>query len=414
MDKTRAMNGTNRLSRVTAAILTVIFLGFVFTAFGVMVTGDFQGLRKSVQLTDEKLEQLPGGAGRLDRLAARINGFTAEIADAMWLKTELGYANSAFQYALGKRMINTGSQNMVKLNTGHLYDLNPYKDLSKNCADIISLRDTALKDRPFLFVYEHPTLYAEGMMPAGYEALDASARMADEAAAALREGGVEVLDSRDVIPNCGRDLNDLLLVTDQHWSTLAAITMAQSVADTLNRMTGAKLDASLLDLENLNTLKHEKLFIGKYGQRLGPGLVTPDDITEYWPKADTHIHRLTRHVTRVVEEDGPFRDAVTRFEVLETPEGQSWNDRAYMLYGLTESYSIFTNEAAPDYTVLLLKDSYGAPIGTFLSLLCRNVVCVDLRQDVDPLETWLEKYDPDAVVMAYSLQMLRDDNYAFE
>ena len=408
------MRESGKLNRVTAAILTVVFLGFVFTAFGAMVAGDFQGLRKSVQLSDEKLALLPEGAGPLDRLSARISGFTAEIADAMWLKTQLGYANSAFQYALGKRMINTGSQNMVTLNTGHLYDLNPYKDLSANARDIIEQRGTVMKDYPFLFVYEHPTLYSDDMMPAGYDALDASARMADEAVSALRAGGVQVLDSRDVIPNCGRDLNDLLLVTDQHWSTLAAITMAQSVAGELNAMTGADLDPSLLDLENLNTLKHEKLFIGKYGQRLGPGLVTPDDITEYWPKADTQIHRVTRHVKRMVDETGSFRDAATRFEVLETPEGQSWNETAYMLYGLTESYSIFTNEAAPDYTILLLKDSYGAPIGTFLSLLARNVVCVDLRQDVDPLETWLENYHPDAVVMAYSLQMLRDDNYAFE
>jgi hypothetical protein len=180
-------------------------------------------------------------------------------------------------------------------------------------------------------------------------------------------------------------------------------------------MTGAKLDPSLLDPDRLNTEVHEKLFIGKYGQRLGPKLVTPDDITEYWPKAsDAQIHRVTRHVKRMVDVSGDFRDAVTRFEVLETPEGQSWNETAYMLYGLTESYSIFTNDSAPDYTILLLKDSYGAPIGTFLSLLARNVVCVDLRQDVDPLETWLDKYHPDAVVMAYSLQMLRDDNYAFE
>ena len=409
------MKESRTLNRAVAAILTAAFLGFVLTAFVVMVTGHFQDLRKSIQLTDEKLALLPDSANPLERLSGRINGFTAEIADDMWLKRELGYVNSAFQYALGKRMINTGSQNMVKLNTGHLYDLNPYKDLSKNVADIIEQRETVMKDYPFLFVYEHPTLYSDDMMPAGYDALDASARMADEAVAGLRAGGVEVLDSRDVLPDCGIPLDELLMVTDQHWSTLAAITMGQAVAGELNAMTGAKLDPSLLDLDRLDTEKHERLFIGKYGQRLGPKLVTPDDITEYWPKAsDAQIHRVTRHVTRVVDVSGGFRDAVTRFEVLETPAGQSWNETAYMLYGLTESYSIFTNDSAPDYTILLLKDSYGAPIGTFLSLLAHNVVCVDLRQDVDPLETWLEKYHPDAVVMAYSLQMLRDDNYAFE
>lgn len=409
------MKESRTLNRVLAAVLTVAFLGFVLAAFTMMVKDDYDGLRKSIQLTDEKLALLPkGGANPLDRLSGRINGFTAEIADAMWHKTELGYVNSAFQYALGKRMINTGSQNMVTLNTGHLYDLNPYKDLSKNAADIIAQRDTVLKDTPFLFVYEHPTLYSDDMMPAGYDALDHSAQMADEAIAALREGGVQVLDSRKVLPECGYALNDLLLRTDQHWSTLAAITMAQAVAGELNAMTGAALDPSLLDLDNLNTLRHERLFIGKYGQRLAPSTVIPDDITEYWPRTDVQVSRSTRHVKREVEAEGSFRDAVTRFEVLDCPEGQTWNTTGYMLYGLTEAYSIFNNPSAPDYTILLLKDSYGAPIGTFMSLLARNVVCVDLRQDVDPLQVWLDRYHPNAVVMAYSLQMLRDDNYAFE
>ena len=44
----------------------------------------------------------------------------------------------------------------------------------------------------------------------------------------------------------------------------------------------------------------------------------------------------------------------------------------------------------------------------------KQSVCVDLRQEVDPLETWVAEYHPDAVVMSYSLQMLRDDEYQFE
>ena len=155
------MKESRTLNRAVAAILTVAFLGFVLTAFVVMVTGHFQDLRKSIQLTDEKLALLPDSANPLERLSGRINGFTAEIADDMWLKKELGYVNSAFQYALGKRMINTGSQNMVRLNTGHLYDLNPYKDLSKNAADIIEQRDTVMKDYPFLFATQwHPEVDA--------------------------------------------------------------------------------------------------------------------------------------------------------------------------------------------------------------------------------------------------------------
>ena len=152
-------NESKTLRRVTAAVLTVAFLGFILVAFVSMLAGSGQDILKSVQMTKEMKATLPAHATRLDRLAARINGFTSAISDAMWMKTEMGYANSAFQYALGKRMINTGSQNMLTLTTGHLYDVSPYKSLAGGAENIIDLRNTALKDVPFLFVYEHPTLY---------------------------------------------------------------------------------------------------------------------------------------------------------------------------------------------------------------------------------------------------------------
>jgi len=405
---------SRRLSRITAAILTVAFLGFVFTAFFVMVVKNRDALRHSVQLTPEVMAALPENPGPLDKLSGRINGFTASIAENMWLKDEMGYVNSGFQYALGKQVINTGSQNMIKLTTGHLYDLSDYRPLAENARNIVALRDEALKGIPFLFVYEHPTLYAEGMLPAGYEALDHSAQMADEVVSALREGGVELLDSRQVLPESGYSLNELLMVTDQHWSTLAAITMARAIAGRLNDMTGAQLDLSRLDMDNLNTQVHEKLFMGKYGQRVGTGIVDPDDIVEYWPKYDTWISRTTKRVKSIEEHSGDFRTAVTRTDRLEPDPGKTWNKLAYTYYGQVEAYDLLTNEDAPDFTVLLLKDSYSAPIGTFMSLMARHVLCVDLRRDVEPLEWWVEQYHPDAVVMAYSLQMLRDDEYEFE
>lgn len=410
------MNNTpsKRVSRITAAVLTVAFLGFIFVAFFSMVVGNPHELARSVQMTSDLKKTLPKHPSRLDRLSARISGFTSTISEIMWHKDEMGYINSAFQYALGKRVINTGSQNMITLTDGHLYDLSNYKPLTENALEIAELRRTTLAGLPFLFTYEHPTLYDQSLLPAGYEALDHSARMADEALAALRGQDIAVLDSRDVLPYCGHDMNDLLMVTDQHWSTLAAVTMAQAIAGRLNEMTGAGLDTSLLDMENLEREVHEKLFMGKYGQRVGPAIVDPDDIVEYWPRGETHLVRESRRKKTIVNQEGDWRAAMTRFDKLEPDPGRTWNKSGYMVYGLVESYDIMTNEAAPDFTILLLKDSYSSPIGRYLSLLARHVISVDLRQDVEPLEAWVEKYKPDAVVMSYSLQMLRDDEYAFE
>ena len=408
------MKESKTLHRVTAAVLTILFLGFVFLNLGMSLKEGGQDIRKAMQMNREMRATLPEHPTVLDKLAARINGFTTGISNAIWLKEEMGYANSAVQYALGKRLINTGSQNMLTLNTGHLYDLNDYRDLSGNAADIAELRRTVCGDYPFLFVYEHPTLYDDAMMPEAYAPLDHSKEMADAVTAQLRSEGIQVLDSRDVLPQSGYALDDLLMVTDQHWSTLAAIVMAQNIAGELNDMTGATLNVDALSSENLDTEVHEKLFMGKYGQRVGTAFVTPDDIVEYWPKGESHIHATVFRYNELLESEGEFREAVTRTDVLEPDPGKTWNKKAYMDYGLVEPYAIYENPDAPDFTVLLLKDSYSQPIGVFLSLAARRVVCVDMRQAVDPLETWLENYRPDAVVMSYSLQMLRDDAYDFQ
>ena len=148
---------SKKVTRVTAAILAIAFLGFIFTAFFAMVVGNREELVHSIRMTPAMKKALPEGAGPLDRLAARINGFTSTISEIMWHKEEMGYVNSAFQYGLGKRVINTGSQNMITLADGHLYDLASYKDLSENAREIAQLRRTTLGDIPFLFTYEHPS-----------------------------------------------------------------------------------------------------------------------------------------------------------------------------------------------------------------------------------------------------------------
>ena len=417
MDKNGAANqGSKAVTRAVAAVLTVAFLGLIATAFGSMMLHDGKGIVNSVRRMSSLEAYLPEKWDQLDLLSARISSFTSKISEVMWKKTEMGYVNSSFQYALGKKVVNTGAQNMIRLNTGHFYDFMEYKDLTPNAAGIIELADTTLKGIPFLFVYEHPTLYdPENMMPAGYEALDHSAQMAGEALAALQAGGIETLDSREVLNGSGVPLSELLMVTDQHWSTKAAIVMAKAITMKLNELTGANLNAEAMDLSRFDTVTYEKRFLGKYGQRVGTGVVQPDDLIEYIPKEDVFLIRdtLRRGATTPEHVEGSFSEAAVRRERLEPDEGKTYNVLGYTYYGQVETWQNFTNPSAPDYTILLLKDSYSAPMAPFLALAARRVISVDMRQDVDPLETWVEKYQPDAVVMAYSLQMLRDDEYQF-
>ena len=409
------MKDPNKLNRIIAGTLSILFLGFIFLSLGVTLVNDGTTLIDSVRLMKHLKSYLPDPENYnvLDLLNARIQSFTSQISESLWLKDELGYLNSDFQYSLGKRMITTGGQNMVTLNTGHLYDIQGDVSMKPGADNVIAIRDSLPEDIPFLFVYEHPTLYDPAMLPAGYDVLDHSEELAADVIARMREGGVEVIDSRDVLNASGYPLEDLLMYTDQHWSTLAALVMAREVTGRVAEITGVPLNPDLLDPEEMNTELFEKRFLGKYGQRVGTDRIDPDDLIVYWPKYETEIFRNSLRTTSYQDAYGDFRAAAVREDRLLPDEGKSYNLLGYTYYGQVEAYDYYINPNAPDITVMLIKDSYSAPIGAFMSLAAQKVISVDIRHEAMDYLECVEKYDPDIVVMAYSLQMLRNDEYAF-
>ena len=396
-------------------ILTAIFLAVIFFMGAMTLLTDFHGVY--VAATDQnKLSAYVDDidtCSAWDYFAARIRSVDNYLAGNIYGATELGYFNSSFQYALGKRMINTGASQMLTLNSGHLFDLQNYVSMEGAVQNIQEMR-AAAGDVPFLFVYEHPTIYDPEQMPAGYDVLDYSDEIAAEIVERMAQTDIPMLDSREVLTATGLDLSDYLMYTDQHWATRASLIMAQRIAQELSDMTGIDLKPERLDVSQFNTETFPKLFLGKYGQRIGTGNIDPDDITIYWPKYDTSIRRYTNYLGDITEIEGSFYDSVIRWKYLQPDEGKTWNIKAYFDYGLTENHDIYTNPDGAPCTILLLKDSYSASIGSFLSLVADNVVAVDLRRSELTLQEWVEKCEPDAVVVAYSMQMLRDDAYEFQ
>lgn len=397
------------------AVLTALFLAALVFMGAMTLLTDHEGIFKaavSKSRLSGYLEQSWEESSLWDRLCARIRSVDDYIAGNVYGATELGYVNSSVQYAMGKQLITTGASQMLTLNSGHLYDLQNYVSMDNSTADVQAMRDLC-GEIPFLYVYEHPTIYSADQMPAGYGDLDYSDEMADEIIEKISEMNIPLLDSREILSASGMELSDFLLYTDQHWSTRAAIEMARAIADRLCEMTGVNLHPEKLDLANFESQTYEKLFLGKYGQRIGTGNIDPDDITIYWPKYDTSITRTTNYLGEITEQTGPFRDSVIRWKYLEPDPGKSYNLKAYFDYGLTENYDVYSNPDGAPCTILLLKDSYSAPIGSFLSLLAENVYAVDLRRSELSLAQWIDEVQPDAVVVSYSMQMMREDAYVF-
>ena len=379
--------------------IMAVFLLVVICLFGFMtVKGGWRDLYKSATRMKQLKAYLPEDPGILDNISARISSFDSTLNEKLWKKNELGYFNSSFQYALGKKVITTGSTKMLTLPTGDLYDLPVYEDLSGMTDEIIAFAGTL--DVPFLFVYEHPTTYEGNRPTGGYEELDCGDRLSDEVTGAIAAAGIDMIDSRDVLN--GLPVSEITLRTDQHWTTRAALIMTGAIARNMG------IDDSLFDLEKFETKTYENKFLGKCGQKVGVQNVKPDDLTVFWPAYDTYITRETMNNGRETRAEGSFREAAIKWNRL---EGDGVSKVAYMAYGLTENFEHYHNDSGADMTVLLFKDSYSSPIGAFLSLAVKDVYMVDMRKSDEKAEYYVEKYRPDYVVMAYCRQMLCDDAY---
>lgn len=387
-----------RLQKVLDTILAVFLLVLIFS-FGYKTVWENKDKLIGAARHMTKLQPyLPEDYNALDMFSARISSFDAALNNVMWKKDELGYLNSSFQYAMGKDMIATGKFNMLTLKTGDLYDLPTETDTKKQTDEIIAFAENA--GVPVVYVHEHPTTYEGNMPEGGYAMLDPGTEMSDRIVADLREGGMNVIDSRDILT--GMAPSEIVLRTDQHWTSRAALIMAKVVAEEMG------LEAEKLELENFDSETYPEKFMGKYGQKVGVNNVVPDDITIFWPTYETYIERYTLNNGKEEEISGTFKEAVIKWKNL---EGEGWNIDAYRDYGLTEDFEHFHNEDAPDVTIMVYKDSYSAPMAAFLSLVARDVYAVDMRKAPELGQYYVDTYEPDHILVAYSRQMLCDNEY---
>ena len=343
-----------------------------------------------------------------ERIKARFLSFENTVNSYLFGRDAGLSLNIAMQKAMGKQILQFGSDRMVTLNTGHLYDLVPEADVQEQLANVIAMRDDVFGDIPMVYVYAQSTLYDEAMLPEGVAMLDNNMAIADEVVSTLETAGVEVIDSREVLNASGYPLEELILYTDQHWSSKAGLVMAGEIAQNLADK-GLPVVAENLNIENFDSKTYEDSFLGKYGQRIGAGNTRLDDMTAFWPKYDTDIHRVTRSRSTVDGDvQGRFEESVIRWSDFENDQDCDYSTQSYMAYGLTEAEEKFTNNMLTEGRILVVKDSFGASVSSFLSLCAHEVWGVDLRHSDKSIEEYVQEFQPDAVVFVYSQQVLRD------
>jgi hypothetical protein len=394
--------------KIVNRVLALVLVVCMFTIGGYTLAANarrlaYAALVSYVQYTDSDANFFEG-------IRARINSFTTSFNNALLGKSLFQKFNAQMQLSIGKQMLSFGDKTMVRLKTGQLYDLMDDCDVTSELNKMEKMHAyLAERDIPFLFVYAHTMLYEDDLLPFGAE--DYNIKVADDIVSGLRARGIDTIDSRDVVKEASLPLEKAVFHTDAHWNIYAAFSVYQKTCAWLRESAGIPVPEEASDESRFDIEVHPRRFMGSVGERVGDGYVTPDDFPIITPKFDTNIKSNLLTADGYVETTGPFRDSVLNMNEL-FEDGNKYAN-CYDVYGYHNEVVYYTNDAVPSGRILVIKDSFGTPVSSFLALAAHEICAIDLRKGRISAEEFIGSFAPDAVIIVHCQEMLRGRNYAF-
>ncbi len=312
----------------------------------------------------------------------------------------------AAQNALQRKYIeDPGKQTVVKLNNDYL------TFIDERPADPQVIKNL-LKFNRYLKNLGIPLLYVQApykinkydpQLPAGV--IEYGNQNADETLAALSKAGIDVLDLRTKINDSNLDHYSLFFKTDHHWLPEAGLWAFGQVGERLNKRYDFQIPKKYFDANNYEYRTYEDWFLGSIGKRMGVYYGGVDDFTIITPKFETN---LTFHIPKFkVLREGSFEKTVFNFDKLEK---DYFTANVYATYtgGDPPLNTIFNNQFPQGKSALLLRDSFACPFSPFLALGCSRLDVVDLRRFKSSLLNYIEKIQPDVVIIMYNAVMYSD------
>ena len=354
---------------------------------------------------------VPEGTPLLGRVEQAV-----QIFDDLLVEETPGYEGfleiyGAAQKAMGKRTIPDPNYSYLFLtDQGQItYQINE-RDLTEPANKIVALKETLEQEKiPFLWVQAPFRLLDETeITPITFDYGDENA---DRFLAMLEDQGLSILDLRVSFREYrkqGISQQDLFFNTDHHWTIPAALKATETIAKTLADKYDVPIDPATFAEDRFQMTTQENSFIGSMGRRVGKIYGGVDRFTLVVPRFETDIQLWETDYGVTTQSRGSFEDAVLVKEYLEDPEMTANRYAAY--HGDNEEL-VFINHTIPHGKILIIKDSFGVPVYSFLSLGVHEVRALDPRLYKGSISQYAKDYEPDVVIFLYNVDSLNQNMF---
>ena len=391
--------------KITAIIFTIIIGSMMCLLLASGFLKDF--------VTDYR-NTVPKGTPVLERVTEAIDIFEALIVEQTPFHDKFIEVYGASLIAMGKKTLPDPNYNyLYKTKEGQITYLVNERETEAFSEKITALKESLEKENiPFLYVQAPFKLMDDkDITPLEF---NYSTENTNTFLKALEENNVSTLDLRPyfrTLKEEGAPISSLFYNTDHHWTIESSLYATSIIAHTLVEEYNVDLNLPLLSKDSFTFETKDKSFIGSLGRRTGKVYAGTDSFTLVLPSYETDIVVYETDYGITTEKRGPFSESVLVKSYL---EDKSLTSNRYAAYHGDNEELAFINNKNEGGKVLIIKDSFGLPVYSFMSLSAREVRAIDPRLYKGSISSYAKMYNPDIVIFLYNEDSLNKNMFLWE
>lgn len=314
--------------------------------------------------------------------------------------------NSLYNNIINTRMVKKDDETVVKMDNGYLageVKNIPSSYLKQYAKSIKELQNKT--NTPVVYVMAPEKGYNGGTPSNAQNNIKSNCdRFINE----LKRNSLDYLDLRDAMNKQKISEKKAFFNTDHHWKPSTGLWATKEICKKLNKNYDFSYSKKLIDISNYNIKKYDNYFLGSYGKKVGTyftkyGL---DDFELITPKFDTDL--VVNNPVKKQKQSGKFEDTIINSNSLSYDDVyDSWVYSTYS-YG-DNALQIIDNKKSDKNakTILVVRDSFAGVVTPYLSLECKQLHILDLRESVigtdriKSVSDYANKIKPDYIIILY-------------
>ena len=387
-------------------LISLFFIFFIFIVCAGTAAKGYVSRDEYIKIYSGYLNDNSGAVGKVKASVLTAYETLKNIDGKVYKRTGFINVYGLTQRITGNRYVYdaaSSGNDVVKLNNGYLsFVLPKSKDLKKK-ADKTAAFNARLKNNGIDLLYVQLPFKInkyDKQLPTGV--YDYSNENSDIMLSELKSRGVKTYDLREEIIKDGLNRYPLFFRTDHHWKPSTGLWAAGKICEKLNSSFDFNINISKLDKKNFRSTVYRNWFLGSQGKRVGQYYTGVDDFTLLLPTYKTGISSTYYRINgEKIVKNGNFEDAMIFAENLKSKDYFGIN--TYAAYsGGDFPLTICINKLLADKKILLLRDSYSNVLVPFISLAgCKELRAIDPRHFKGSISDYIEKFNPDIVLMLY-------------